>query len=106
MFVLCFVPQSIVPRSNKCLCMFVRRFIAGAALALPSWLKPGPIFVKKHVRNKDESLAEGAELIKCNPLYAHVRLSSGHETTVFIRENAPELKIILHYLKAVVKLFL
>ena len=37
----------------------VRRF--GNESALPSWLKPGPIFVKKHIRNKDESLVEEAE---------------------------------------------
>ena len=60
--------------------------------ALPSWLKPGPIFVKKHVRNKDESLVEEAELIECNPTYAHVRLSSGRETTVSVRDIAPRVE--------------
>ena len=36
--------------------MFVhaRRSVNGTTL--PSWLKPGPVFVKKHVRNKDEPL--------------------------------------------------
>ena len=60
--------------------------------ALPSWLKPGSIFVKKHIRNKDESLAEEAELIECNPTSARVRLSSGRETTVSERDIAPRVK--------------
>ena len=65
--------------------MFIhaRRSVNGPALQ--SWLKPGPIFVKKHIRNKDDSLVEEAELIECNPTYAHVRLSSGRETTVSVR---------------------
>ena len=45
--------------------MHVRR--SGSEPALRSWLKPGPIFVKKHVQNADESLVEEAELIECNP---------------------------------------
>ena len=70
--------------------MHARRSVNGPAL--PSWLKPGPIFVKKHVRNKDESLVEEAELIECNPTYAHVRLSSGRETTVSVRDIAPRVQ--------------
>ena len=60
--------------------------------ALPSWLKLSPIFVTKHVRNKDESLVEEAELMECNPTYAHVRLSSGRETTVSVRDIAPRVE--------------
>ena len=59
---------------------------------LPSRLKPGPIFVKKHVRNKDEPLIEEAELMECNPTYAHVRLRSGRETTVSARDIAPRVE--------------
>ena len=70
--------------------MHVRRFVSGPAL--PSWLKPGPIFAKKHVRNKDESLVEEAELIECNPTYAHIRLISGRETTVSTRDIAPRVE--------------
>ena len=57
--------------------MFVhaRRSVNGTTL--PSWLKPGPVFVKKHVRNKDEPLVEEAELIEFNLSYAHVHLSNG-----------------------------
>ena len=70
--------------------MHARRSVNGPAL--PSWLKPAPIFVKKHVRNKDESLVEEAEVIECNPTYAHVRLSNGFETTVSVRDIAPRVE--------------
>ena len=72
--------------------MFVhaRRSVNGTTL--PSWLKPGPVFVKKHVRNKDEPLVEEAELIEFNPSNAHVRLSNGRETTVSIRDVAPRVQ--------------
>ena len=70
--------------------MLARRFVNKPAL--PSQLKPGSIFVKKHVRNKDESFVEEAELIECNPTYALVRLSSGRETTVSVRDIAPRVE--------------
>ena len=70
--------------------MHARRCVNGPAL--PSWLKPGPIFVKKHVQNKDKSLVEEAELIECHPTYAHVRLSSGRETIVSVRDIAPTVE--------------
>ena len=70
--------------------MHARHSVNGPAL--PLWLKPGPIFVKKHVRNKDESLVEEVELIECNPTYAHVRLSKGRETTVSVRDIAPRVE--------------
>ena len=56
---------------------------------MASWLKPGPIYVKRHVRNKHEPLVDEAELIELNPNYAHVRMQDGQETTVFIRDLSP-----------------
>ena len=56
---------------------------------MPTWLKPGPIYVKRHVRNKHEPLVDEAELIELNPNYAHVRMQDGRETTVSIRDLSP-----------------
>jgi len=64
-----------------------RRSVNGTSI--PSWLKPGPINVKHHVRNKDEPLVDEAELLEINPSYAHVRLKDGRETTVSIRDLSP-----------------
>ena len=56
---------------------------------MPSWLRPGPIFVKNHTKkSKYEPPASPATLIHANPEYAHVRLQSGIETTVSIRDVA------------------
>ena len=59
--------------------------------SFPSWLSsPGPVYVKKHVRqSKYDPQVEEAELIEANPEYAYVRLKSGTETTVSIRDLAP-----------------
>ena len=64
-----------------------RRSVNGTSI--PSWLKPGPIYVKRHVRNKDESLVDEAELLEISPSYAHVHLKDGRETTVLIRDLSP-----------------
>ena len=57
---------------------------------IPSWLKPGPIYVKRHVRNKHESQVDEAELIELNPNYAHVCMQDRRETTVSIRYLSPQ----------------
>ena len=59
--------------------------------SVPSWLlTPGLVYVKKHARkSKYDPLVEEAELIEANPEYAHVRLKTGYETTVSLRELAP-----------------
>lgn len=59
--------------------------------SVPIWLlQPGPILVKKHVRNsKFEPLVEEAELLESNPHYSHVRLEDGRETTISNRHLAP-----------------
>jgi len=64
-----------------------RRSVIGTSI--PSWLKPGPIHVKRHVRNKDEPLVHEAELLEINPSYAHVCLKDGRDTTVSIRHLSP-----------------
>ena len=68
---------------------YQRRSTSGTSV--PSWLSsPGPVLVKKHVRNsKYDDLVDEAELIEANPQYAHIRLSSGRETTVSLRDLAP-----------------
>ena len=68
---------------------FQRKSTAGNSV--PSWLAhPGPVFIRKHVRgSKYEPLVEEAELIEANPEYAFVRLNTGHETTVSLRDLAP-----------------
>jgi len=38
-----------------------RRSVSGTSVLL--WWKPGPIFVKRHVRNKDEPWVDEAELL-------------------------------------------
>ena len=61
-----------------------------AGKSIPSWVKPGPIFVKNHTRrSKYDAPVSPATLIHANPEYAHVRLASGVETTVSLREVAP-----------------
>ena len=41
-------------------------------ISLTSWVKPGPVYVKRHNRTKNDLLVEEAELIEANPHYAHV----------------------------------
>ena len=59
------------------------------SVSLPSWIKPGPVFVQRHNRNKNDILVEEAELIEANPRYAHVMLRYGREITVLLRDLAP-----------------
>ena len=65
-----------------------RRSVNGTTI--PFWLKPGPIYVERHVRNKHESLVDEAELIKLNPNYAHACMQDRRETTVSIRDLSPQ----------------
>ena len=58
--------------------------------SIPSWLTPGRIYVRNHARNsKHDPAVVEAELLQANPQYAFVRLDSGHETTVSLRDVAP-----------------
>ena len=46
--------------------------------------------VKRHVRNKHESLVDEAELIELNPNYAHVCMQDRRETIVSSRDLSPQ----------------
>ena len=60
-------------------------------VSLPSWVKPGPIYVKNHNRNdKSDLLVEEVELLEANPQYAYVRLEVGREIPVSLRDLAPK----------------
>ena len=52
-------------------------------------MKPGPIYVKRHVRNKGDPFVDEAQLLELNPTYARVRLDNGRKTSVSIRDLAP-----------------
>ena len=67
---------------------YVRRSSTGQSI--PSWLTPGPILLKRHVRrSKYDPLIDEVELLDANPSYAHVKLQDGRETTVSLRDLAP-----------------
>lgn len=58
--------------------------------SLPSWLTPGPILVKKNVRqSKTDPLVEEAELLETNPHYSLIRRNNGETSTVSNRQLAP-----------------
>ena len=66
---------------------FSRKSTSGKSI--PSWVKPGPIYVKNHTRKtKYDAPVSSATLLHANPTYAHVRLSSGVETTVSMQDIA------------------
>ena len=53
-------------------------------------MSPGHILLKRHVQhNKYEPLVNEVELLEANPDYAHIRFDNGWETTVSIRQLAP-----------------
>ena len=66
---------------------FSRKSTSGKTI--PSWVKPGPIYVKNHTRkSKHDPPVTPATLLHANPSCAQVRLPSGVETTVSIRDVA------------------
>ena len=68
---------------------FPRRSTVGTSI--PTWLtKPGPVILKRHVRNsKTDSLVGEVDLLEANSHYAHVRFPDGRETTVATKHLAP-----------------
>ena len=68
---------------------FSRKTSAGTSL--PHWLlEPGPVYLKKHVREKKtDPLVEPVELLQANPEYAFIRYKDGRETTVSLKHLAP-----------------
>ena len=64
---------------------FTRKSTSGKTV--PSWVKPGPILVRNQPkRGKNDPPVVPATLLHANPQYAHVRLQSGRETTVNLRD--------------------
>ena len=59
--------------------------------SLPSWLvQKGSALLRKHVRkSKYDDLCEEVEIVNVNPTYAQVKLQSGREQTVSLRDLAP-----------------
>ncbi|CAM1308932.1 Uncharacterised protein r2_g1910 [Pycnogonum litorale] len=58
--------------------------------SLPTWLKPGPVLLRKFARNsKYEPLVEEVELLDVNEQYAHVKLPNGVTKTVSTSDLAP-----------------
>ena len=55
-----------------------RRSING--MSLPSWLKSGPIYVKRHVHNKGDSFVDEVQLLELSSAYARVGSNNGRET--------------------------
>ena len=68
---------------------FQRRTVTGHSL--PSWLvQKGSALLRKHVRkSKYDDLCEEVEIVNVNPTYAQVKLQSGREQTVSLRDLAP-----------------
>ena len=63
---------------------------SASGTSVPSWLTPGPIYIRNYTRSsKHEPIVEEADLMEVNPQYAHVKLKSGYETTVSLRDIAP-----------------
>ena len=71
--------------------MFVHQRRTATGDSIPTWLtKPGPVFLRKHVRrSKYDPVVQEVELIEANPEYAHVRFDNGREGTVSLRDLAP-----------------
>ena len=56
----------------------------------PIWMtEPGPVYVRKHVRDKYYPVVEEINLLNANPNYAIVRSPEGREVTVSARDIAP-----------------
>ena len=67
---------------------FPRRSMIGKSL--PCWLiQPGPVLLRRFVRNKNEPLVDEVELMEANPNFAHIRFPDGRESTVSVTDLAP-----------------
>ena len=75
--------------------MFMHTRKSFNGISLPSWVKPGPMYVKRHNRSKNDLLVEEAELIEANSHDAHVRLMDGKEISVSLRGLAPNPKSLI-----------
>ncbi len=68
---------------------FRRKIISGHAL--PKWLlQKGPVLLRNHNRqSKYDDICEEVELVNVTPTYAQIKLASGREQTVSLRDLAP-----------------
>ena len=68
---------------------FPRKAMAGSAL--PSWLlHPGPVLLRRHVRNKGDPLCDPVELVEGNQTYSVMHLvDDGQENMVSTSDLAP-----------------
>ena len=67
---------------------FDRRSMIGKAL--PSWLvQPGPVLLRRFVRNKNDPYVDEVKLLEANPNFAQVRFPDGRESTVSVSDLAP-----------------
>jgi transposase InsO family protein len=72
---------------------FSRRSSSG--YSFPDWLKPGPVLLRKFVRNsKSDPLVEPVDLISVSPHYARVRYQDGREASVSTSDLAPSPEVI------------
>lgn len=64
--------------SHERMFAYQRKSTSGASV--PSWLTtPGPVLLKRLVRNYYDSLTDEVDLLEANPHYAHVRFPNGKE---------------------------
>ena len=67
---------------------FDRRSMVGRTL--PNWLiQPGPVLLRRFIRNKADPLVDEVELLDANSSFANVRLQNGNEVTVSVSDLAP-----------------
>ena len=67
---------------------FPRRSIIGKSL--PCWLiQPGPVLLRRFVRNKNQPFVDEVELMEANPNFAHIRFPDGRKSTVSFTDLAP-----------------
>ena len=60
---------------------FARRSMFGTTA--PSWMsEPGPVYVRKHVRDKYDPIVDEVDLLHANQNHAIVRYPERHEATV------------------------
>ena len=72
---------------------FARRSSSG--YSFPTWLKPGPVLLRKFVRSsKSDPLVEYVDLISVSPHYARVRYQDGRESSVSTSDLAPAPEVI------------
>ena len=52
-------------------------------------MSPGPVLLKRFVRNKTDPYVDQVEHLNSNPTYANIKYSSGRESSVSVRDLAP-----------------